>query len=72
MTSSCLQGWRTLDDIRQHAKLNGQQEIGLKHYDDILERMPRDEAQEIADTVGVGQTLLGNYYLVPLLLLILH
>ncbi|CAM2117891.1 unnamed protein product [Caretta caretta] len=45
------QGFRTLDDIRTKAPLTSQQAIGLKHYEDFLERMPREEAKEIEQTV---------------------
>ncbi|XP_061492206.1 DNA polymerase lambda isoform X3 [Rhineura floridana] len=45
------QGFRTLDDIRTKASLTSQQAVGLKHYEDFLERMPRGEAAEIEQTV---------------------
>ncbi|NXK54548.1 DPOLL polymerase, partial [Chauna torquata] len=45
------QGFRTLDDIRTKASLTSQQAVGLKHYEDFLERMPREEAAEIELTV---------------------
>ncbi|XP_037351879.1 DNA polymerase lambda isoform X2 [Talpa occidentalis] len=45
------QGFRTLEDIRNHASLTTQQAIGLKHYNDFLERIPREEATEIQQTV---------------------
>ncbi|NXH96944.1 DPOLL polymerase, partial [Pachycephala philippinensis] len=45
------QGFRTLDDIRTKATLTSQQAVGLKHYTDFLERMPREEAAEIEQTV---------------------
>ncbi|XP_076103437.1 DNA polymerase lambda-like [Mytilus galloprovincialis] len=45
------QGFRTLDDLKTKAKLTHQQEVGLKHYDDILDRMSREEAGEIEKTV---------------------
>ncbi|XP_007938125.1 DNA polymerase lambda [Orycteropus afer afer] len=45
------QGFRSLEDIRSQASLTTQQAIGLKHYDDFLERMPREEATEIQQTV---------------------
>ncbi|XP_003208120.2 DNA polymerase lambda isoform X1 [Meleagris gallopavo] len=45
------QGFRTLDDIRTKASLTSQQAVGLKHYEDFLERMPREEAAEIEQTV---------------------
>ncbi|XP_047409547.1 DNA polymerase lambda isoform X2 [Sciurus carolinensis] len=47
------QGFRNLEDIRSLASLTAQQMIGLKHYDDFLERMPREEAAEIEHTVRV-------------------
>lgn len=46
-----LQGFRTLEDIRTKAHLNATQKIGLKHYDDFLDRMPRDEAAAIEAVV---------------------
>ncbi|XP_072335818.1 DNA polymerase lambda isoform X2 [Scyliorhinus torazame] len=46
------QGFRTLDDIHTKASLTKQQTIGLKHYHDFLDRMPRDEAAEIEKTVS--------------------
>uniref|UniRef100_A0A8C0G3I4 DNA polymerase n=1 Tax=Chelonoidis abingdonii TaxID=106734 RepID=A0A8C0G3I4_CHEAB len=46
------QGFRTLDDIRTKAPLTSQQAVGLKHYEDFLERMPREEAAEIEQTVS--------------------
>ncbi|NXD14748.1 DPOLL polymerase, partial [Nothocercus nigrocapillus] len=45
------QGFRTLDDIRTKASLSSQQAVGLKHYEDFLERMSREEAAEIEQTV---------------------
>ncbi|XP_078269420.1 DNA polymerase lambda isoform X2 [Rhinoraja longicauda] len=45
------QGFRTLDDIKTKASLTRQQVIGLKHYHDFLDRMPREEAAEIEKTV---------------------
>jgi DNA polymerase lambda len=45
-------GWRTLDDVRANVdSLTRQQAIGLKHYKDFCERIPRDEAAEIEATV---------------------
>lgn len=45
------QGFRSLDDIRSKANLTTQQAIGLKHYKDFLDRMPREEAGRIEETV---------------------
>ncbi|XP_028313279.1 DNA polymerase lambda isoform X2 [Gouania willdenowi] len=45
------QGFRTLDDIRTKAHLTHTQKIGLQHYDDFLDRMPRAEAAAIEKVV---------------------
>ncbi|XP_072280497.1 DNA polymerase lambda isoform X2 [Pyxicephalus adspersus] len=45
------QGFRSLDDIRLKANLTTQQAIGLKHYEDFLDRMPREEAGKIEEIV---------------------
>ncbi|KFQ18043.1 DNA polymerase lambda [Merops nubicus] len=42
---------RWLDEVRGRATLSSQQAVGLKHYADFLERMPREEAAEIEQTV---------------------
>ncbi|KAK2098871.1 hypothetical protein P7K49_024322 [Saguinus oedipus] len=47
------QGFRSLEEIHSQASLTTQQAIGLKHYDDFLERMPREEATEIEQTALV-------------------
>nr|XP_046261214.1 DNA polymerase lambda [Scatophagus argus]XP_046261215.1 DNA polymerase lambda [Scatophagus argus] len=45
------QGYRTLEDIRTKVHLSNTQKIGLKHYDDFLDRMPREEAAAIETVV---------------------
>ncbi|XP_069561092.1 DNA polymerase lambda isoform X1 [Brachyistius frenatus] len=45
------QGFRTLEDIRTKAHLSNTQKIGLKHYEDFLDRMPREEAAAIEKVV---------------------
>ncbi|CAL9700691.1 unnamed protein product [Knipowitschia caucasica] len=45
------QGFRTLEDISTKAHLNHNQKIGLKYYNDILDRMPREEAGAIEKVV---------------------
>ncbi|KAF7218143.1 DNA polymerase lambda [Nothobranchius furzeri] len=45
------QGFRTLEDIRTKAHLTNTQKIGLKHYDDFLDKMPREEAAAIEKVV---------------------
>ncbi|KAK0446787.1 hypothetical protein EV421DRAFT_1791382 [Armillaria borealis] len=47
-------GNRTLDDIKTEkygTKLSNAQKIGLKYYDDINSRMPRDEAKALFDLI---------------------
>ncbi|KAF8322130.1 Nucleotidyltransferase [Clavulina sp. PMI_390] len=47
-------GLRTLDDVRSRkdgVNLNENQELGLRYYDDINARMPREEAKEIFEQV---------------------
>lgn len=45
------QGLRTLDDLKTKGNPTSQQKIGLKHYHDFLDRMPREEAGEIERVV---------------------
>ncbi|GJE98665.1 hypothetical protein PsYK624_149000 [Phanerochaete sordida] len=47
-------GCRTLDDLRQRKngiKLTDNQELGLKYYDDLNSRIPRQEAAEIFEKI---------------------
>lgn len=46
-----FKGFRTLEDIRTKAHLSNTQKIGLKHYNDFLDRMPREEAAAIEKVV---------------------
>ncbi|KAG0238541.1 hypothetical protein BGW42_004303 [Actinomortierella wolfii] len=45
------QGLRTLDDVRQLSNLTQNQQVGLKHYEDLLKRIPRKEVEEIGEVV---------------------
>jgi DNA polymerase lambda len=45
-------GLKTLDDVREKANLTKQQKVGMVHYHDFLDRMPREEAAEIEATVS--------------------
>ena len=46
-------GWRDLDDVVEYGwdSLNRVQQVGLKYYDDLLEKIPRDEVEFIAARV---------------------
>ena len=45
------QGFRTLEDLKEKAKLTNHQKVGLKHFQELDERMERSEAQEIEKVV---------------------
>ena len=46
------QGFRTLEDLALKANLTRHQEIGLKYYDDLSEKMTRHEAEDIGNHVS--------------------
>ncbi|XP_076363905.1 DNA polymerase lambda-like isoform X2 [Tachypleus tridentatus] len=46
-----LWGFRTLEDLETKAKLSRQQQIGLKYFHELQDRMPREEAGDIFNTV---------------------
>lgn len=46
------EGIMSIDDLRKHTdKLNHHQKIGLKHFEDFEKRIPRQEMEELQDTV---------------------
>lgn len=45
------QGYRTLDDLREKAKLTGPQRLGIDHFDDLNTRIPRWEVEALAGVV---------------------
>ncbi|OLN95921.1 DNA polymerase lambda [Colletotrichum chlorophyti] len=47
------QGFRTLDDLKENAKLTANQRIGIDHYDDLNTRIPRKEVKKLGDYVKV-------------------
>ncbi|CAF1369783.1 unnamed protein product, partial [Didymodactylos carnosus] len=52
------QGYQTLDDLRAKAHLTHNQQVGLKYYDEFLQRIPRAEIQEIEHVVRETAELL--------------
>ncbi|KAL0035862.1 hypothetical protein WJX77_005685 [Trebouxia sp. C0004] len=62
--ATCLRwyasGCRTLDDIRARADLTEQQVAGLKHFDDMQQRIPRSEVEQVHRLVcGVVKEVVG-------------
>lgn len=45
------QGYRTLEDLQQKAQLTPSQRVGLEHFDDLNERIPRWEVEALAGVV---------------------
>lgn len=65
-----MQGFRTFDDLREKTNLTKNQEIGLKYYEELMDRMPREEAALIEAVVkdaaltiqsGLIVTACGSY-----------
>ncbi|KAL3149104.1 hypothetical protein ABBQ32_001946 [Trebouxia sp. C0010 RCD-2024] len=53
-------GCRTLDDIRARSDLTEQQVIGLKYFDDMQQRIPRTEVEQVHSLVyGVVKDVLA-------------
>ena len=50
-TKWLAQGHRTLEDLRTKADLTTNQRIGVEHYDDFMQRIPRDEVTKHRDLV---------------------
>ena len=64
------EGCRTLEDVRKREDLTDAQKIGLKYFDDIQIRIPRDEVQDfeqriqkVMEHMGIGLhgQVLGSY-----------
>ena len=56
------QGFRTLEDLSTKAILTRSQKIGIKHYEDFLQRIPREEAEDIEKTVIFKIKLLLKHF----------
>lgn len=52
-------GYRTLEDICHDPSLTKQKKVGIEYYDDLLERMPRSEADKIVKKVQNVTRYLG-------------
>ncbi|TPX06999.1 uncharacterized protein E0L32_011067 [Thyridium curvatum] len=50
-TKWIAQGFTTLDDLLQNAKLTANQRMGIEHYDDLNTRIPRREVEAIGEHV---------------------
>ena len=59
---SPFQGFESLEDLEKNADLTFQQKIGIKHYDDINQKMPREEVAEIEKHVRVTKNLFRRAY----------
>jgi DNA polymerase IV len=64
------QGFRTLEDLTVGVKLTANQKVGIAHYDDLQERIPRAEVEEHGEVVrealqkidpGFQVTIGGSY-----------
>ena len=44
-------GYKTLDDLKAHATLSTNQQIGIAHYDDFVTRIPREEVTALGKVV---------------------
>lgn len=54
-------GWRTLDDLHMNInQLSGNQQVGLEHYYDFLQSIPRAEVEQHAATVGEALRKVDN------------
>lgn len=65
-------GWRDLDDVIEFGwkDISRVQQIGVKYYDEFLEKIPRAESESIANTIlayanklrpGFHMTIVGGY-----------
>ncbi|XP_061376565.1 DNA polymerase lambda [Gastrolobium bilobum] len=58
-------GHRTLDDLRNDESLTNAQKLGLKYFDDIRQRIPRHEAQEMEHILqNVGENVLPGVVII--------
>lgn len=44
-------GYKTLEDLKRHAKLSENQKLGIEHYEDFATRIPRQEVEALAEIV---------------------
>ncbi|KAI4314278.1 hypothetical protein L6164_027203 [Bauhinia variegata] len=58
-------GHRTLDDLKKEDSLTNAQKLGLKYFDDIKQRIPRHEVQEMEHILQkVGENILPGVVIV--------
>ncbi len=53
-------GFRTLEDILAHAELTENQRVGITHYHDFAQRIPRSEVESLAMVVTAAARTLDN------------
>ncbi len=53
-------GFRTLDDILAHAELTDNQRVGVTHYHDFAQRIPRGEVESLAMVITAVTRTLDN------------
>lgn len=63
-------GHRSLEDVTTHEQLSKDQLLGIKYYDDFLQRIPREQVEAIVDEFsalleayqsGCDYTVCGSY-----------
>ncbi|XP_065337607.1 DNA polymerase lambda-like [Cloeon dipterum] len=52
------QGFRTLQDLQNKASLSRQQLIGLRYFEEINTKIPREEVEAVTETIRVAATKL--------------
>ncbi|KAH8594313.1 hypothetical protein B0O99DRAFT_673098 [Bisporella sp. PMI_857] len=54
------QGFKTLEDLKDKARLTDNQRLGIEHYDDFLTRIPRDEVTALGEVVKRASAIIDS------------